>query len=679
MVTGYNRSNGDDVSRDDTGIRFARTNTRASDHNGERCLQLGVVLYELLTGERPYKIESNLPNEAANIVLNEEPVRPSTVVSHPASRIVETRRNENYKTDIGRNRKSNISNRKSLVGDLDNIILKALRKEPERRYQSVQEFSEDIRRHLEGLPVAAMPDTRRYRINKFIGRHRAGVFAGSLIFLTLVCATAVTAWQAVVATRERARAERQFSETRKLANSLLFEIHDSLSDLPGATASRELLVARALQYLEALSRESSNNREVLMELSIAYRKVGDIQGNPFGANTGNATGAEKSYRASLAIQDKLLSESPDDLNVQKQILNTSMQLANNLFSQGKYTEAKKNFKSAIAIAKDVIESEPANLSAYNSLAHVYLRMDWLSTNELSDEDSPDFVEMAWEATEKTLVLNPNDQDALINAANIYSGKGNNLGNPDYNDAGKPAVAVTYLNKSLEFRQKLFKLNPESNSVQNILAVGYRDMGEVLLVLGKIGDSLEYFHKALAIHQNLAQKDPKNAFAQGNVGLDLLKLAGALVKKGELEEAFQRSGESLSILGAMHLRDESSMMAAHSFAMSLEKHGDVLVAKKQAEEAVSYFRRSLVIEKELNSREANFEFELRVAQLHLKIGNAIMRQKPLNSGKSEMIARSAREFEESVKYYNLAAKRKALSPSNSELLRKAVALLNARNG
>ncbi len=640
---------------------------------------LGVVLYELLTGVRPFKIESKFPIEVENIVLSEVPVRPSTVISRPASRIVETSRKENYKTDIGRNRKSNISNRKSLVGDLDNIILKALRKEPERRYQSVQEFSEDIRRHLGGLPVAATPDTRRYRINKFIGRHRAGVFAGCLIFLTLVCATAVTTWQSVVANRERARAERQFSETRKLANSLLFEIHDSLSDLPGATSSRELLVARALQYLEALSRESSNNREVLMELSLAYRKVGDIQGNPFGANTGNAAGAEKSYRASLTIQEKLLSESLDDLNVQEQILTTTVQLANNLFSQGKYLDAKNNFKRAITIANNVIESEPANLLAYNSLAHVYLRMEWLSASVTSDEDSSDFAELAWKATEKALELNPNDQDALINAADIYSGKGNNLGNPEYNDVGKPSDAVIYLNKSLEFRQKLFKLSPESNRVQNLLAVGYRDMGEVLLVLGKTGDSLDYFHKALAIHQNLAQKDPKNAFAQGNVGLDLLKLAGALVKKGELEEAFQRSGESLTILGAMHSKDESSMMAAHSFAMSLEKHGDVLIAKKQAQEAVSYFRRSLVIEKELNSREANFEFELRVAQLHLKIGNVIMRQRPFNTRNSQLKSRSAREFEESVKYFNLAAKRKVLGPSNSALLRKAVATLNARNG
>ncbi|NJM53472.1 MAG: hypothetical protein HC846_08830 [Blastocatellia bacterium] len=115
---------------------------------------------------------------------------------------------------------------------MDNIILKSLRKEPERRYQTVPEFAEDIRRHLVGLPVSATADTTFYRVGKFVKRHRVGVLTGSLVALTLLIATAITAWQSVVARREQAKAEQRFNEVRQLANTVLFEYHDALPNCP---------------------------------------------------------------------------------------------------------------------------------------------------------------------------------------------------------------------------------------------------------------------------------------------------------------------------------------------------------------------------------------------------------------------------------------------------------------
>jgi non-specific serine/threonine protein kinase/serine/threonine-protein kinase len=111
--------------------------------------------------------------------------------------------------------------------------LKALRKEPERRYASVQEFSEDIQRNLNGLPVTASPDTLGYRVRKFTQRHKAAVLAAAIVIITLSSATAITAWQARVARRERDKAQQRFNQVRKLANALLFEYHDGIEKLPG--------------------------------------------------------------------------------------------------------------------------------------------------------------------------------------------------------------------------------------------------------------------------------------------------------------------------------------------------------------------------------------------------------------------------------------------------------------
>src|SRR5207244_12601590 len=129
---------------------------------------LGVIFYELLTGHGPYQVKNRNPGEIPPAITDQEPARPSTAIS---------------KRDG--NSKSQIPSAKLLRGDLDNIALMALRKDPARRYQSVGQFSADIQRHLDGLPVIARNDTVAYRTSKFVKRHPFGVAAAALILLSL--------------------------------------------------------------------------------------------------------------------------------------------------------------------------------------------------------------------------------------------------------------------------------------------------------------------------------------------------------------------------------------------------------------------------------------------------------------------------------------------------------------
>jgi eukaryotic-like serine/threonine-protein kinase len=153
---------------------------------------LGVLLYELLTGQRPYRLKTRTPEEIARAITEQEPERPSTAVSQRPDR---------------NSSRSAIPNPKFLRGDLDNIVLMAMRKEPARRYTSVGQFSEDIRRHLEGLPVRARKDTFAYRSSKFVNRHRIGVAAAALVLLSLVGGIVATLIQVQTARSERAKAE----------------------------------------------------------------------------------------------------------------------------------------------------------------------------------------------------------------------------------------------------------------------------------------------------------------------------------------------------------------------------------------------------------------------------------------------------------------------------------------
>ena len=127
------------------------------------------------------------------------------------------------------NRKRSAGATKRLNADLDNIVLMAMRKEPQRRYTSAEQFADDIRRHLNGLPVRARQDTFAYRAGKFIRRQKVAVAAAALVAITLLVGIVATTWQARVARAERARSERRFNEVRQLANSIVFEVHDRLS------------------------------------------------------------------------------------------------------------------------------------------------------------------------------------------------------------------------------------------------------------------------------------------------------------------------------------------------------------------------------------------------------------------------------------------------------------------
>ena len=199
---------------------------------------LGVVLYELLTEQKPYKIGNRTPTAIARAITDQEPTRPSA------------------------NPKSKIQDPKLLRGDLDNIVMMALRKEPARRYSSVTQLSEDIRRYLEGRTVIARKDTLGYRSAKFVSRHRLGVAAAILILLSLIGGILGTASQARKTRIEKARAESInafLEEMLNYSNPVL-----NLSQQKGQKTTIGEVLDEAAKRLE--SQEFANQPEVKAEL-----------------------------------------------------------------------------------------------------------------------------------------------------------------------------------------------------------------------------------------------------------------------------------------------------------------------------------------------------------------------------------------------------------------------------
>jgi len=228
---------------------------------------LGVILYQLLTGRKPYAVETTTPFEMERVICQEPPASPG----------------------IG--------------NELDDILMMALRKEPERRYPSVLQFAQDIERYMDGRPVSAAPDTFRYRSGKFLGRHKIGIAAVAALILTLSGGLASTLYQ-------KRKAERRFEDVRKLANIFLFQFHDAIVDVPGTTKARALVVKTAQEYLDNLSRSAGSDLELQAELAKSYGRVADAQGLPRMANLGDKAGAEANYRRAIGLYETLLKKSP---------------------------------------------------------------------------------------------------------------------------------------------------------------------------------------------------------------------------------------------------------------------------------------------------------------------------------------------------------------------------------
>ncbi len=199
---------------------------------------LGVMLYELLAGRRPWAVEAMAPGEIVEAVCHAEPPRPSTAAATA---------NDAEAVSAARATDPDALARR-LQGDLDTICLKALDADPARRYASAEALADDVERHLAGVPVRARPATAGYRASKFVTRHRAGVVAAAVALLALVGGLAGTAWQARVATQERDRAQAEAVKAEEALDLLvgLFEQAD-----PSQAAGEDLTAREVLERAEA--------------------------------------------------------------------------------------------------------------------------------------------------------------------------------------------------------------------------------------------------------------------------------------------------------------------------------------------------------------------------------------------------------------------------------------------
>lgn len=533
---------------------------------------LGVILYELLSGHRPFETKEENLKEIYQAVIETDPPLPSTLVETGFKQLkaiseAETEifsKKQTPATEINKPRHTNPQtvnlSSQSLRGDLDNIVLKALRKEPERRYLSAENFSEDIKRHLRGLPVTARPNTFSYRAEKFIARNKASVIAAILITLAIIGGIIATLWQAKVAQTERVKAERRFNDVRNLANSFLFELSPKIEKLPGSTEARKELVNLALEYLDNLSQESSDDLELQRELAAAYEKVGDVQGKPSNPNIGDIKGAIQSYEKALAIRQQLLDNEPDNISYQNDLAEDYKVLGEIHANGGDYDKGEIFLDKALEIRRKILAQNPQDYELRATLAETINSRGHISFFDQENKKAIEYYDQSKEIYEKLLAEKPDDYQIERKYASNYVDLGEAYGWDNNLQKGEEN-----LDKSLSILLKLREKYPNDQTIQRSLIISYLKTADNYADFEKVKKGLELFKKGVVVAQNLSNADPQSVQAKRDLGIITRKLAEVLDRTGKSRESLDKMLEALEIFKELRDKDPNNSRAIYDVA------------------------------------------------------------------------------------------------------------------
>jgi tetratricopeptide (TPR) repeat protein len=489
---------------------------------------LGAVLYELLTEQQPYTFATHhpAPAELFRIIGHQDPRRPSLAAINP-------------------------DNRRRLHGDLDNIVLCAMAREPARRYANASALAEDLQRHLTDRPVRARSSTWRYRGDKFIRRNRIAVTAGALIILALGGGITSTVWEA-------RRATRRFDETRALTNSVLFEIHDAIRDLPGSTPARQIIVNRALQYLDRLARESRGEKALQLELADAFLKIGDVQGKPYTANLGASAGALRSYTRAIDIVSPLAKSERNTSFTARAMLSQAYEELGAVQSRLQLSaEAAQNHRRSLAIREELTGVDPAHAEQWDR---------GIIGNHLGLGD------------------------AVVSANRLHP------------TAGYQRAALEHYRRALPIAEKLVAAHPESAADSSLLARTYSRIGTELTDLGvaeneraSFDEALPMHLRALALTEAAFKNDPASVSSRRMFADELLGLGYLRALSGEnLDQGLKECARAGEIIQAQATSDPANAEARQDLSSTHFVTARLFQAKGNFKAAAQSYRRCLEI-------------------------------------------------------------------------------------
>lgn len=474
---------------------------------------LGVLLYLLVAGRRPYTLKDLSPLEAMRTVCEVDPPPPSAVAAS--------------------------ADAAAIRGDLDAVIGKALSKAPRHRYPTVGALAADLEAFRLGMPVKAAPESWARQARRFVRRNKAA----AAVLVAIVVGGGVAAWQARVAATERDRAQRRFAQVREFSRSLIFDVNAALARVPGNTEPRRLVLDRAMSFLDGLAADTDLDDALAEELVEGYLRLGTVQGDGQGRNLGDARAAVTSFDKAAKIAERLIRARPADVD---------------------RISRRMDALDLLARACNEVGDEPAHAAAWASHLELVQRL------ERDHAGDPAAVARAAEGYSDAGIARADVRD--LDAARGYYERSTALyasltpaelakggRSSEYAFALKRLGAVLMVQQQLDeserryraalaIEEELLRRRPADADTEYGLTFTLSDLGGVLRSQGRVDEGEAMWRRALDIRKRAADADPKDVRALGGVATLEWRLANLARAQRRYREAVER------LRGALAMRD-----------------------------------------------------------------------------------------------------------------------------
>jgi serine/threonine-protein kinase len=368
--------------------------------------------------------------------------------------------------------------------------------------------------------------------------------------LALVAGLSLAAYQAFEANRQKERAERHFASVRKLANVFIFDVDKELALLPGALKARETLVRTALDYLRQLSSETAGDDTMTVDLATAYRKVGDIQGRPFGPNIGDPKGARASYDSARALLEPLVRGRLDagDGPALRELVVVHKRLGALADSLGEAKEGERVLQAGIALADRLVAADGSRANrSLQAAMHGQLSQLKFYSGDMAGYLAASEVEQRW--LDEAVARDPRDAEALLALSILLDLRGQYLAQRDDSEKSQ-REALAAFRRSVALQEALRAQKPDDVEVLKSLATEHTNVGVTLETLKDLPASAAEYRKAMALLGLLRQKDPDNLDARISWALASNNLAAIQLGQGDAAGASESAKAALAVFTAL---------------------------------------------------------------------------------------------------------------------------------
>jgi serine/threonine protein kinase len=559
---------------------------------------LGVTLYEALTGEVPFRGTTPMVLQQA---VSDEP--------RPPGRMAE-----------------------GVPRDVETICLKAMAKEPERRYASPKAFADDLRRWLRSEPIVARPSSSLEQLSRWCKRNpRVAVLSASLAALLLVTAIGSVTAALLIARAERrtgkalAAAKDQRSLALDTLNDLVSRVQNILADRPGTLALREQILTNALKNLERITRDADSGKIIDHDTVAAHQRIGDVLwmsgrndqarshyaqsqklAQALDAASGGAEQTERDlawahdklgvldqhalrldaaldhYRMALQLRERAIQRSPKNVEAKRELVASVKRLGDVASLKGEHSQARDAFERALILAQQLREAAPDDLLIRRDVMNSMRKLSWAC---LALGDAAAAEKQLSQATTLLGSLRESDPENLTwrqEEAWIQQDFGA-LGyqKRDY------ASAVTHQLKAIEAQTAIVRSDPEQAEFLWNLAQVESRLSSSYLALGRYQDAREHAAAAARTAEAIAEKHPSSTKFGNDASVALYELGSIEWRLDHIGEAERQYQKSLQLLRRIEASGELQSVGMKTFKDLIERVVAVMPLRQQAIESLEF--------------------------------------------------------------------------------------------